>query len=211
LPGKGVAFVTYSNRLNAEFAKEAMSDQSLDNNEMINVRWATEDPNPRAQAEAKHAAERLAAAQIARMEQQWEQTYNATIQQPPLLQNEPKPAIEYTQDQPESKRPRLEDVPQDNTIEEENTTHNVDMVETDTIQPIVETDTVETTETTPPAPTHLISQDALEAIRAVATATPGIRLCTTTTTDNNNNDNTSTSNSTHGLGLLAEYDSSDED
>ncbi|RKP08718.1 hypothetical protein THASP1DRAFT_15257, partial [Thamnocephalis sphaerospora] len=34
LPSKGVAFVTYTNRLNAEFAKEAMADQSLDNNEV---------------------------------------------------------------------------------------------------------------------------------------------------------------------------------
>jgi hypothetical protein len=34
LKDKGVAFVTYTNSLNAEFAKEAMSNQSLDNNEV---------------------------------------------------------------------------------------------------------------------------------------------------------------------------------
>lgn len=31
---------------NAEFAKEAMYGQSLDHGEVLNVRWATEDPNP---------------------------------------------------------------------------------------------------------------------------------------------------------------------
>jgi hypothetical protein len=44
LPGKKVAFVTYVSRLNAEFAKEAMMEQALDNGEILNVRWATEDP-----------------------------------------------------------------------------------------------------------------------------------------------------------------------
>ena len=33
-----------------EFAKEAMAEQSLDHDEQINVRWAYDDPNPRAQA-----------------------------------------------------------------------------------------------------------------------------------------------------------------
>lgn len=46
LHAKGVAFVRYKNRSNAEFAKEAMQNQALDNNEILNVRWATDDPNP---------------------------------------------------------------------------------------------------------------------------------------------------------------------
>lgn len=46
LQSKGVAFVRYRNRSNAEFAKEAMQNQALDNNEILNVRWATDDPNP---------------------------------------------------------------------------------------------------------------------------------------------------------------------
>ncbi|KAF9392068.1 Pre-mRNA-splicing factor [Podila verticillata] len=53
---KGVAFVTYQSRLNAEFAKEAMASQSLDHGEVINIRWATEDPNPKAQAMNKRKA-----------------------------------------------------------------------------------------------------------------------------------------------------------
>lgn len=38
LEHRGVAFVTYKNRMNAEFAREAMMNQSLDNNEILNVR-----------------------------------------------------------------------------------------------------------------------------------------------------------------------------
>ncbi|KAG9289191.1 hypothetical protein G9A89_022500 [Geosiphon pyriformis] len=61
LKDKGVAFVTYKSSLNAEFAKEAMSNQSLDHNEVLNVRWATDDPNPKAKAEYKRKAEAMAA------------------------------------------------------------------------------------------------------------------------------------------------------
>jgi hypothetical protein len=35
--------------VNAQFAKEAMQHQSMDMDEILNVRWATEDPNPGAQ------------------------------------------------------------------------------------------------------------------------------------------------------------------
>lgn len=38
--------MTYVTELGAQFAKEAMACQSLDNDEILNVRWATEDPNP---------------------------------------------------------------------------------------------------------------------------------------------------------------------
>ncbi|KAL1972012.1 hypothetical protein VTN31DRAFT_7231 [Thermomyces dupontii] len=56
LTGRGVAFVTYTNEANSQFAKEAMAHQSLDHNEILNVRWATVDPNPLAQ---KREAQRL--------------------------------------------------------------------------------------------------------------------------------------------------------
>jgi hypothetical protein len=36
-------------RSSAEFAKEAMQDQSLDGDEILNIRWANDDPNPVAQ------------------------------------------------------------------------------------------------------------------------------------------------------------------
>eukprot|EP00029_Vermamoeba_vermiformis_P004081 TRINITY_DN1460_c0_g1_i1.p1 TRINITY_DN1460_c0_g1~~TRINITY_DN1460_c0_g1_i1.p1 ORF type:complete len:425 (-),score=90.87 TRINITY_DN1460_c0_g1_i1:30-1259(-) len=50
VPSKSIGFVTYSLRVSAEFAKEAMADQTLDSSEVINVRWANEDPNPAAKA-----------------------------------------------------------------------------------------------------------------------------------------------------------------
>ncbi|KAK3831269.1 MAG: hypothetical protein JOS17DRAFT_744800 [Linnemannia elongata] len=56
LKDKGVGFVTYQNRLNAEFAKEAMANQSLDHGEIVNIRWATEDPNPKMQEMSKRKA-----------------------------------------------------------------------------------------------------------------------------------------------------------
>jgi hypothetical protein len=46
LTGRGVAFITYVNEANSQFAKEAMAHQALDNTEILNVRWATVDPNP---------------------------------------------------------------------------------------------------------------------------------------------------------------------
>eukprot|EP00301_Raphidiophrys_heterophryoidea_P008748 c13179_g9_i1.p1 GENE.c13179_g9_i1~~c13179_g9_i1.p1 ORF type:complete len:478 (-),score=137.18 c13179_g9_i1:141-1574(-) len=49
LRDKNCGFVNYVLRCAAEFAKEAMSNQSLGSNlGILNVRWATEDPNPRA-------------------------------------------------------------------------------------------------------------------------------------------------------------------
>lgn len=39
LTARGVAFVTYSSELNAQFAKEAMMHQSLENDEVLNVRY----------------------------------------------------------------------------------------------------------------------------------------------------------------------------
>lgn len=49
LTARGVAFVTYTNEANSQFAKEAMAHQSLDHEEILNLRWATVDPNPLAQ------------------------------------------------------------------------------------------------------------------------------------------------------------------
>ncbi|KAJ3297481.1 Pre-mRNA-splicing factor, partial [Blyttiomyces sp. JEL0837] len=57
LTGRGVAFVKYKLRTAAEFAKEAMNCQSMDQQEILNVRWATEDPNPKAAAAIKRKAE----------------------------------------------------------------------------------------------------------------------------------------------------------
>lgn len=66
LNARGVAFITYSNEANAQFAKEAMAHQALDHNEILNVRWATADPNPMARAREARAIEEQAAEAIRR-------------------------------------------------------------------------------------------------------------------------------------------------
>ena len=66
LTARGVAFVTYSNEANAQFAKEAMAHQSLDHEEILNVRWATMDPNPQAQKREARAIEEQAAEAVRR-------------------------------------------------------------------------------------------------------------------------------------------------
>lgn len=66
LNNRGVAFITYTNEANAQFAKEAMSHQSLDHDEVLNVRWATQDPNPMAQAREARKVEEQAAEAIRR-------------------------------------------------------------------------------------------------------------------------------------------------
>lgn len=45
--------------MNAQFAKESMACQSLDNDEILNVRWATEDPNPTSKVAEKRRLEEL--------------------------------------------------------------------------------------------------------------------------------------------------------
>ena len=66
LTGRGVGFVTYANESNAQFAKEAMAHQSLDHEEILNVRWATMDPNPQAQKREAHRIEEQAAEAVRR-------------------------------------------------------------------------------------------------------------------------------------------------
>ncbi|KAG2521916.1 hypothetical protein BBO99_00006261 [Phytophthora kernoviae] len=51
---KSICFVRYRHRTSAEFAKEAMANQPLQSDEVLNVRWAYDDPNP----VAKQAGER---------------------------------------------------------------------------------------------------------------------------------------------------------
>jgi hypothetical protein len=61
---RGVGFVTYARLANAEFAKEAMAHQALDNAEVLNVRWATQDPNVGAQKREARMIEEQAAEAI---------------------------------------------------------------------------------------------------------------------------------------------------
>ena len=66
MTNRGVAFVTYINEANSQFAKEAMAHQALDHSEVLNVRWATVDPNPAAQKREALKVEDQAAEAIRR-------------------------------------------------------------------------------------------------------------------------------------------------
>ncbi|KAM3147266.1 hypothetical protein pb186bvf_000517 [Paramecium bursaria] len=48
IPIKGVSFIRFKHRCQAEFAKESMDCQALDSQEVLMVKWAYEDPNPKA-------------------------------------------------------------------------------------------------------------------------------------------------------------------
>ena len=66
LTARGVAFITYVNEANSQFAKEAMAHQALDNGEVLNVRWATVDPNPLSQKREVARIEEQAAEAVRR-------------------------------------------------------------------------------------------------------------------------------------------------
>jgi len=60
-----VAFVRYKHRACAEFAKESMIGQSLDNAEILDIRWAIDDPNSDVQSEYKRKYEQIIANTVA--------------------------------------------------------------------------------------------------------------------------------------------------
>lgn len=70
---KSIAFVRYKLRVSAEFAKEAMADQSLGQTEIINVRWANADPNPVAQE--RDEMNKLLEASV-KIQETYQQQYN---------------------------------------------------------------------------------------------------------------------------------------
>ncbi|GAB4823748.1 hypothetical protein N2152v2_010794 [Parachlorella kessleri] len=60
VPTKTIAFVRYAWRSSAEFAKQAMHQQALEGSrmgEVLDVRWANDDPNPRAVQRVKRERE----------------------------------------------------------------------------------------------------------------------------------------------------------
>jgi hypothetical protein len=52
---KAIAFVRFRFRTHAELAREALADQSLDHDEILDIKWAYDDPNPVAQEAARRA------------------------------------------------------------------------------------------------------------------------------------------------------------
>jgi len=66
ISSKNLAFVRYRFRSACEFGREAMNGQSLGKGEVLNVRWARDDPNPKAQEAIRRADADAAVAALAR-------------------------------------------------------------------------------------------------------------------------------------------------
>lgn len=111
---RSVAFVTYVSEHHAQFAKEAMACQSLDNDEILNVRWATEDPNPTSKVAEKRRLEEIGQAAIrARMDPRVVDAMQAVraLEEGREYHAEDGYAdedLELGADQPEGKRRRIE-------------------------------------------------------------------------------------------------------
>lgn len=96
LTGRSCAFVTYKYEANAQFAKEAMLNQSLDHNEIINVRWASDDPNPAAQKR-----------NLEQMRRQGERAIMAGMSREAIEAQQALRALETLEDPQEDKRRRI--------------------------------------------------------------------------------------------------------
>ncbi|EPQ52501.1 hypothetical protein GLOTRDRAFT_140228 [Gloeophyllum trabeum ATCC 11539] len=103
---RSVAFVTYVSELNAQFAKEAMACQSLDNDEILNVRWATEDPNPTSKVAEKRRLEEIG--QKAIQEKMDPRIVDAMRAMRALEDGDVLDETEEGDDGPDTKRRRLE-------------------------------------------------------------------------------------------------------
>ena len=102
--------MTYVHEGSAQFAKEAMACQSLDNDEILNVRWATEDPNPTSKVEERERLEAMGREAIqAKMDPRIIDAMRSVraLEEGVDLEDE-GPVIEELEDAPPSKRRRLE-------------------------------------------------------------------------------------------------------
>jgi len=73
---KSIAFVKFRFRCSAEFAKEAMQDQSLDGDEVLGIRWSNEDPNPTTKEKDEEELYTQLAKKVAEKQQREEPIYN---------------------------------------------------------------------------------------------------------------------------------------
>jgi len=64
IPSKAVAFVRFTYRAAAEFAKVALDCQKLGQAPLIRVRWATEDPNPKEKKRRREESTKVADAAV---------------------------------------------------------------------------------------------------------------------------------------------------
>jgi hypothetical protein len=141
---RSVAFVTYVHEGHAQFAKEAMACQSLDNDEILNVRWATEDPNPTSKVEERERLEAMGREAIqAKMDPRIIEAMRAVraLEEGVVLEDDGLEADE-TEEEPPAKRQKLEIENDDEATPE---------------PPAIRQDS--------PKPTGLLSADTLESLK----------------------------------------------
>ena len=135
---RSVAFVTYVSELNAQFAKESMACQSLDNDEILNVRWATEDPNPTSKVEEHERLEQMGRAAIqAKMDPRIVEAMRAVraLEDGVELEGD-GPEIEELEDERPPKRRRLEieDEGEEQVIPEPEPAKSTGLLSADTLE-----------------------------------------------------------------------------
>ncbi|KAA1477149.1 hypothetical protein DENSPDRAFT_828405 [Dentipellis sp. KUC8613] len=146
---RSVAFVTYVHELHAQFAKEAMACQSLDNDEILNVRWATEDPNPTQKVAEKRRLEEIGQEAIrARMDPRIVDAMRSVRALEDGVELDDEGNLLEDGGEPDGKRRRIEGPEgSDGTPE---------------------TDSIPPPDPQPEAPTGLLSSDTLEGLRYFA-------------------------------------------
>lgn len=142
--------MTYVSEQNAQFAKESMACQSLDNDEILNVRWATEDPNPESKVTEKRRLEEMGREAIqARMDPRIVEAMRAVraLEDGDVLEDEAdlQEQDEEMDGAPQAKRRRLEMESGEQVQEGE--------------------EDVEVPEPEAPKPTGLLSADTLESLK----------------------------------------------
>jgi len=182
LQSRGVAFVTYVSELNAQFAKEAMMCQSLDDDEILNVRWATDDPNPVAKVREKRRLVELGEEGIAK-----------------------KLPVEFVQAiQEMDELEGLENAPSHPSLPARPGTEGGDERASKRFKTIEGTGSSAPPLPTqpPPVQTGLLSQTAIDSLRYIAAVRQQNQAAAPPT---------GTPSTTTGLGGLADYGSDDED
>jgi hypothetical protein len=137
---RSVAFVTYVSEFHAQFAKEAMACQSLDNDEILNVRWATEDPNPVQKVAEKRRLEDMGQEAIrARMDPRIVDAMRSVraledgdvLDDEGLIPGDAEPMDDGNNATPEAKRRRLEIEP---PVQQEEPPRSIGLLSADTLE-----------------------------------------------------------------------------
>jgi hypothetical protein len=162
--------VTYTLEVCAQFAKEAMACQSLDsggtsgNDEILNVRWATEDPNPVSKVAEKRRLEDQGREAISkRMDPRIVDAMRAVraledgvvlYDEGHMIEGAPLDGEDENGHEPSAKRRRMD-------VDE-------DVPETPLEQTEADIEEVRAELGVPPAPNSLLSADALEGLKYFA-------------------------------------------